>query len=167
MRIAGAFACLLVVIAACSGSRAPDSPVPGVKRSESELKNYITWQHDWKALAFRQRAEREAETQKLKSQISPGSNGMAQESLMVAFSNRQDQEMTRFTKSVPTGPMATALSATLAGIGVMTGDSRGMTYRPHHDEAVLDRARARYGDKWVGWVLEHEATINSTIGADQ
>ncbi len=167
MRLARGIVCLLVLIAACSGSREPDSPVAGVKRSESELKRYITWQHDWKALAFRHRAEREAETQKLRSEISPGSNGMAQESVLVAFTNRQEQEMARFWERAPKGPTATALRATLAGIGVITGDSRGMTYTPHHDEAVLDRARAQYGDKWVRWVLEHEATINSTIGANQ
>jgi hypothetical protein len=144
-------------MAACSASKEPDSPVPGVKRSESELKAYINFQHDWKALALRQRAEREAAK----------SNGMAQDSILVALANRQDEEMGRFVKGAPTGPTATALRTTLAGIGSMTGDSRGMKYTPRHDEAALGRARAYYGDGFVRWVLQHESEINATIGPDK
>ena len=107
MKFARGIVCALIVIAACKGSpREPDSPVPGVERSESELERYVAWQHDWMALALRQKTERETETRKLKAQIAPGTNGMAQESALQEFTTRQQEEMSRFTATAPQGPTA-------------------------------------------------------------
>jgi hypothetical protein len=159
----------LIMAGACSGDPRASAASATVERSDAELTRVLDWQLGFRRLVARHRAEQEAVAQRAIAS-SPGvDNGLQQNPELRALLSRQRAEMQRFMATAPTGPTATAIGETLFGLGTSTSGPGGMAliYTPHRDDAALDAARTKYGRAFVSWMLDHEGTVNRTLGAGQ
>jgi hypothetical protein len=160
---------LTALATACSNKEAaagrPEQPpTAGAAREDDDLMAYVNWYRDWKLLTNRHKAEGDVLVQSVAAKYSFAETGkIAQDPDLLALLARQRQEMRPLMARAPGGPTAAAYEATLAGIGQLLPTPHGMVYFPGRNEAVLAAARAKYGDKFVDWVLARESTIVATL----
>jgi hypothetical protein len=147
-----------------AAARAAPPAAASAAETADDLIAYITWYRDWKQLTNRHKAELDALTQSVAGRYSFAETGnIAQDPDLLALLARQRQEMQPLMARVPGGPTAAAYEETLGGVGQLLPTPNGMAYFPGRNESVLAAARAKYGDKFVDWVLAHESTIVETL----
>lgn len=128
--------------------------------TDEALMGYVEWTRDWKQLTNRHKAELDLVTEQAAARLPLKDLGKAVEDPdFVATLGRQGAEMKAHFAGLPRGPMADGFQATLEGIGTMLPQPNGYIYVPGRDDARLATARKTYGDEFVDWVLEREATI--------
>jgi len=131
---------------------------------DSALTSYIEYYRDWMLLANRHKVELDAEMPAIEARYShPEAKKLGQDPHFMALIDRQRREMQPVAARAPRGMTAQALEATLPGIGMLVLGPQRISYVPGHNEAALAAARAKYGDKFVGWVLAHEDTIVTVL----
>jgi hypothetical protein len=146
-------------------ARAAPPTTGSAAQTDDDLMAYVNWYRDWKQLTNRHKAEGDALMQSVAARYSFAETGnIAQDPDLLALLARQRQEMRPLMARAPGGPTAAAYEATLGGIGQLLPTPNGMVYFPGRNEAVLAAARARYGDKFVDWVLARESKIVATLG---
>lgn len=129
-----------------------------------ELTSYLEWYRDWKHLVNRHRGEGEAAVLLAAAKYPSDSYAkVATDPAFIADHERRAAEQQAHYAREPKGLTAAALKATIQGIGRMVIRPDGMVYEAGRDEAALAAARAKYGEKFVDWVLAHETVINETL----
>ena len=137
---------------------------PGVP-TEAELMSYLEWHRDLKLLTNRNRADTDAVMGRISSRNpSVDAPTIAADPEWRALSQQLVSEMQAHLNRVPKGLTASALQATILGVGRMVIHPTAMVFEPGRDESALSAARAKYGDEFVDWVLAHEDVIVATLG---
>jgi hypothetical protein len=177
MRAAPVIMMSFALAAACSGSsvdhgaskEAPRGSTAGPEQSDAALTQYLAWQHDFRTQVKRHRIEQEATAQRVAGKYPAFSTGLSTDPELLAVLTRQRRDMQFLMDRMPKGPTMEALGATIEGLGTTTAGPEGIAliYTPRRDEAVLDSARAKYGDGFVRWVIQHEGTITAALTAVQ
>ena len=122
---------------------------------------YLTWLRDWKQLTLRSKAELDAVTEQVATKYSLADTGkIVQDPDVVAVIARNAEANKTHFALKPKGRTTDALQATLEGLGLMIPFPAYMGVR---NEEALERARRRYGDAVVDWVLAREGTVASVL----
>lgn len=177
---------LAATAAACRetpAARAPGAPAgsPSFQRAttrvdvtDADLTACIEWLRDWKALTNRHRAGQDEVAERAAARLSVAeTHKLAQDPELLALLDQQGKEMQALHKRMPKGPTAEALARMVGGIGSMVGEPGaigsmvarpfGVVYMPGRNDDVLAKARSKYGDTFVDWVLEREGIIVETL----
>ena len=130
--------------------------------TDEELMAYLTWMRDWKQLAERNVAEYNATLERVAVKYSLADTGkVAYDPEVLAASARGAESSKAHFDEKPQGRTVDGIQAVLEGLGLTIPQ---MNYSGVRNEEAMARARRRYGDDFVDWVLAREATITSMLG---
>jgi hypothetical protein len=145
---------------AAAAPRVGDALAP----TDEALMEYLVWTRDWKQLTNRHKEELDRVTEQATAKLAPTDLDKAVEDPdFVATLERQGAAMKAHFAHLPRGPMANGFQATLEGMGTMLPRPDGYIYVSGRNEETLAKARKRYGDTFVDWVLERESTIATIL----